>query len=153
RSDPDRRYPQLTARRTFRIPSSNYNDSVGGIILRGKEDDSDATFLETRSGRGDRRLRAPDLLAGLVPARRAGRRLLVAAALAGGVRLRPAARIRARIDGPTIRHRDGGYHALPDRRRGPIATAPARTRRRVVDCPGRSGGEFRHRRGADGPRV
>src|SRR5262249_16246659 len=82
---------RISRGRTFRIRSSSYNNTVGGLILRGKDDDSDATFLETRSGRGDRRLRAPDILVGLVPARRAGRRPPVAAARALRVRLRPAA--------------------------------------------------------------
>src|SRR5262245_22392791 len=127
---------------------SNYNDSIGGTTLRRKDDDSDATLLETRSDRGDRRLRAPDLLADLVLPRRAGRRPAHAAAGAVGLRLRAAARVRTRIDGPAFRDRDGRYHALPDRRRGAAEAAAARARRRAIDRPGRSGGEFRHRRDA-----
>ena len=55
----------------FPTRPSKYNDSAGGMFLRRKDNDSDATFLETRSDRGDRRLRAPDFLADLVLSRRA----------------------------------------------------------------------------------
>ena len=49
----------------------------------------------------------------------------LSAVLSRRLRLRGAARAGPRPDGAPVRDRDGGYHALPDRRRGP-ARADAR---------------------------
>src|SRR5262249_33142641 len=85
--------------------------------------------------------------------RRAERGFALATAGAVGLWLRAVARVRARLDGPSVRDRNGRYHALPDRGRGSSATAPTRPRRRAVNRPGRPGRQFRHRRSLVGPRF
>ena len=49
-----------------------------------------------------------------------------------GLRLRLAPRVRARADGPAFRHRDGGYHAVPDRRSGRLRRLPRAARRELL---------------------
>jgi hypothetical protein len=117
-----------------------------GTFPSRKDDFSHATFLEPGSDLGNRPLPAslgPPALPG--PLELDADHARDDRARDRAPRLGRTPRVGACLDGPTLRDRDGRYHALPLRRRGPPGTHAALGRPRTSDRPGRACREFRDR--------